>query len=277
MPRTIIPLLSLLVLTSGAEAQDWPQFQHDAQRQGRLTVGPTGPYRARWIWCGPQTVLRNNESHVGWQDDLKGRDGYSYPLPGSVPMTFAEGMQPVHAAGVLYALDQEGLAYAINSEDGSTRWIGNNPGGSVNSPVVADNVLVCPSVAGRLTALRLSDGQTAWTVETGRAITGSPALVNGTIYVANHGGYVFALDATSGKLHWKVRLSGPCVGGIAADEQGCYLGAEDKHFYALRAEDGSLRAKAQLTGQGFRQLWPVLFQDKVIVQVVGTVCIGACI
>ena len=131
-------VLGLFLMAAMAQAQqDWPQFQQNAQRQGRLTEGPGGPYRARWIWSGPDSVLRNKESKAGWKDDITGRNGYSYPMPKSVPMTFAEGMQPVHAGGVLYALDQEGKAYAISMDDGSTKWVGNNPGGSITSPAVA--------------------------------------------------------------------------------------------------------------------------------------------
>jgi hypothetical protein len=275
MKRNSAVLALVLTAAVSAMGQDWPQFQQNAAREGRLAVGPAGPYRARWIWCGPEKTLRNKAARSEWPDDLAGRDGYSYPLPDSVPMTFAEGMQPVHAGGVVYVLDQEGKAYAIDLKDGATRWVGENPGGSVASPVVFDKLLICTSVPGRVTALSLAGGKEVWAFETGRAITGAPALVGGTLYVANHGGYVFALDAASGQVRWKTRLSGPCVSGLAADERGCYLGAEDKHFYALNAKDGSVRAKVQLTGQGFRQLWPVLFREQVVVQVVGTVCVGS--
>jgi outer membrane protein assembly factor BamB len=257
------------------QAQDWPQFQQNAQRHGRLSDGPAGPYRARWIWLGPQHQLRNKESRAGWTDDLTGRDGYSYPMPKEVPMTFADGMQPVRAGGVLYALDEEGRAYAIDAADGSTKWVGQNPGGSVNSPVIAGSLLVCGSITGRITALDLADGKRAWALDTSRAITGSPALVEGTIYVANHGGYVYSINAADGAVNWKMRLGGPCVGGIAADETGCYVGAQDKFFYALNAKDGAVRAKTQLVGQGFRSLWPVLHEGKSLVQVVGTVCAGS--
>jgi hypothetical protein len=265
----------LVALAPYACAQDWPQFQQNAQRHGRASAGPAGPYRARWIWCGPQTVLRNHASRADWADDLTGRDGYSYPLPKSVPKNFAERMQPVHAGGVLYALDQEGLAYAIDIADGSTRWVGRDPGGSVDSPVIAGQYLICGSITGRITALNLSDGKEAWSLSTGRAITGSPALIDKSIYFANHSGDVYRLDADTGQVRWKTRLGGPCVGGIAADERGCYLGAEDKYFYALNAGDGSVRAKTQLVSQGFRMLWPVIHHDSVLVQVVGTVCVGS--
>jgi outer membrane protein assembly factor BamB len=265
----------LILLAPCARTQDWPQFQQNAQRHSCVPAGPAGPYRARWIWCGPQAALRNHAARADWGDDLAGRDGYSYPLPKSVPMTFAEGMQPVHAGGVLYALDQEGQAYAIDIADGSTRWTGQNPGGSVNSPLIAGQHLICASITGRVTALNLTDGKEAWSLSTARAITGSPALINKSIYFAEHGGDVYRLDAATGRVRWKTRLGGPCVGGIAADERGCYLGAEDKYFYALNAADGSVRAKTRLVSQGFRMLWPVIHHDTVLVQVVGTVCVGS--
>jgi hypothetical protein len=190
-------------------------------------------------------------------------------------MTFAEGMQPVHAAGVLYALDQEGCAYAINTSDGTTRWVAQNPGGSVNSPAIVGDRLICASVSGRVTALSLADGKEIWALETARTITGSPAAVNQTIYIANHGGYVYSINAVDGKVNWTTRIGGPCIGGLAADESGCYLGGEDKFFYAFDAADGQVRARVQLVGQGFRLLWPVVHRGKVLVQVVGTVCVGS--
>ena len=140
--------------TAIVEIQAGPRVEQNAAREGRLASGPAGPYRARWIWCGPEQTLRNKAARPEWADDLTGRDGYSYPLPAVVPMTFAEGMQPVHAGGVVYALDQEGKAYAIDLKDGTTRWVGENPGGSVASPVVVGRLLGsgwrvhCPDTSG---------------------------------------------------------------------------------------------------------------------------------
>src|SRR5258706_8024077 len=131
MNTCIVPVVAALLLVSTAGAEDWPQFQQNGQRHGRLQSGPVGPYRARWIWSGPDAVLRNKDCKAEWKDDLTGRDGYSYPMLKSVPMTFAEGMQPVHSGGTIYALDIEGQAYAIGMDDGATKWAGRNPGGSV--------------------------------------------------------------------------------------------------------------------------------------------------
>jgi hypothetical protein len=71
-------MVVLVHSVGAARAQDWPQFQQNAQHHGRQAVGPCGPYRARWIWCDPDVVLRNKECKQTWKDDLTGRDGYSY-------------------------------------------------------------------------------------------------------------------------------------------------------------------------------------------------------
>lgn len=166
--RSFASTFLLIIFTFSCWGEDWPQFQQNSQRQGRAETGPKGPYRARWIWLGPDFTLRNKAANPQWKDDLTGRDGYSYPMPKAVPMTLAEGMQPIHKDGVVYVLDQEGPAYAIAMHDGTTKWIGKNPGGSTNTAVIAGKLLICASITGRVTALKLADGTEAWAVETGR-------------------------------------------------------------------------------------------------------------
>ena len=266
--------LLLIALTHFSWGQDWPQFQQNSQRQGRVETGPKGPYRARWIWLGPDNTF-------GIRPRIRsGRMTYR-----TRRLFISDAQNRADDAGGRDAADSQGwcglcagsgrAGVRVAMEDGSTKWIGKNPGGSTNTAVIAGKFLACASISGRITALNLADGTEAWAVETGRVITGSPALVNDTIYVANHGGYVYSLNAADGKVNWRVRLGGACAGGIAADEMGCYLGAEDKNFYGLNAKDGAVRAKVQLASQGFRQLWPVVYKDMVMVQLVGSVCVGS--
>jgi hypothetical protein len=68
----VVLLIAIWLVSAPSGAQDWPQFQQNGQRHGRLAVGPVGPFRARWIWLGPNQVLRNKDSQPGWSDDLTG-------------------------------------------------------------------------------------------------------------------------------------------------------------------------------------------------------------
>src|SRR5436309_13008670 len=86
-------------LGAGAEEADWPQLAHDAARTAHAPNGVAPPYRARWIWCGPDRALRNQESNPAWPDHLDtGADrGANYPMPERVSFTFSGRSQPVLA------------------------------------------------------------------------------------------------------------------------------------------------------------------------------------
>ena len=80
-------LAGLLLLALPAGATDWPQLQADSRRSGHTRDSVPPPYRARWIWCGPDLTLRNRDSEPGWSHDLRAREGYSYPMPRTVGFT----------------------------------------------------------------------------------------------------------------------------------------------------------------------------------------------
>jgi len=106
-----------------AMGADWPQLQRDAARTGRTADSVAPPYRARWIWLGPSQTLRNRDSESGWPDDLRSREGYTYPgLPTRTDFTVADSVQLVLAAGRLFFGTMEGRAFALETNDGSTAW-----------------------------------------------------------------------------------------------------------------------------------------------------------
>jgi len=60
-PR-IATLWLLLGLTPGLSAagsadQDWPQLAREPGRTAHALQGVPPPYRARWMWCGPERTL----------------------------------------------------------------------------------------------------------------------------------------------------------------------------------------------------------------------------
>jgi len=68
-------LLLSLGLASGFSAStpgdsDWPQLAREAGRTAHALNGVPPPYRARWIWCGPERTLRNKAANPAWPDDL---------------------------------------------------------------------------------------------------------------------------------------------------------------------------------------------------------------
>ena len=296
--------VALACAAAPAAAEDWPQLQAGPARLGRTTDSVAPPYRARWIWVGPQRTLRNKDSAAGWKDDLAARDGTTYAMPLRVNFTIAESVQPVLAAGRLFVGTMEGKAYAIAAEDGATIWIADIPGGTAATAAVAGEAVVFAGLTGTVTALDVATGQVRWSFVSKKAITGAPCLVRDRLVVADHGGWVTCLDVASGKPMWQVRLPAPVVGtpsgielrltvlGMGGGSGGVtkpspksiedatsthfffYVPAENMTVYKLDGE-GKTTATGSVRGQSFRFQHPVIFRDFVWIQSATVPCIGS--
>lgn len=272
----ILLVILMLATTVSVLAVDWPQFQANESRIGRTTDSVAPPYRARWIWLGPNKTLRNKASNAAWPDDLTSRDGYSYPMPATVDYTIAQSVQPVVAGGKVYVGTIEGGAYAINTNDGATVWSGSIPGGTISSAAVSGSIVIFGGVTGTVYGLNTSNGTQAWAYSCGGSITGAPCVSNGVVYVGCHDKYVYAINATSGALVWKsAKLGGPIQGGVAVSGTSVYAGAENMYVYALNTSDGAIRASHRVRGQSFSMLHPVVYNNYVFVQAAGAPLVGS--
>jgi hypothetical protein len=256
-------ILSCLIACS-LHATDWPQLQAHPTRSGRTPDSVAPPYRARWIWCGTNLTLRNQESAPGWTNDLRAREGYSYPMPGTVGFSLANSVQPIVIDNRVYVGSLEGTAYAINADDGSTAWQQSLPGGTSVSAAGTDEVIVFVTWSGQVCGLDARTGKSRWQWPTRKSIVSAPCLVGATVFVASQDRYVYALDVRTGTLRWRSpRLNAPVQGGLAADAQSIFVGAEDMTAYALRQENGAIRASQRLRGQSFRLTHPVVHERLV--------------
>jgi len=291
VPRPLFRLLSTMVVLAAftstwnagdcapaAQAQ-WPQLQQNAQRHGRVEVEVPPPYRARWIWFGPEHILRNRESEraAGWDADLRSEEGKNYPMPDRLPFCFAGSMQPICVAGRVFVADCQGKVYALRSDDGQTLWTADNPGGSLWPGVATENIVAFASVLGYVTAWSAGSGRQLWQYDTGKSITSAPALVGDTIYVASQSGRVYALRLSDGKELWRSEdLGAPIQGGLCVANGRVYVGTEAMEALALDANTGEVLARSEkLMGQSFRLVWPVAVADRVIFTTVPIICVGS--
>ena len=252
-------------LALGARAADWPQHQAQPTRSGTTHDSVTPPYRARWIWCGPGLTLRNRDSETGWTNDLRAREGYSYPMPRSVGFSLANSAQPIVVSNRVFIGSLEGTAYAIDAADGATLWQTPLSGGTSVTAAGADDTIVFVTLSGEIHGLDARLGSRRWKVSARKSITSAPCLVSNTVFVASQDAHVYALDLQTGQLRWRSpRLNAPIQGGLAADADSIYVGAEDMTAYALRQQDGSIRATRRLRGQSFRLTHPVVHQGFAI-------------
>ncbi len=280
-----LPCLAALVTagvvaraTAGALDRDWPQLGHDAARTGHAAVAVEPPYRARWLWCGPDHVLRNSAVNPAWPDALvSGRTAAAnYPMPPEVSFTFAGRAQPVVMGDSVFIGDMEGRVYGIALDDGRTRWVGGNPGGTCAALAVAGDVVVATSIPGGLSGFDAATGRTRWRFETPKAITAAPLLLDDAIFSGCHDGRVYALDPRNGALLWtSEHLGAPIVADLCGGDDAVFVGAENLYFHKLDARTGRVLSRTRLNGQSFRMLHPVVFRGLVFVQTVQPICVGS--
>jgi hypothetical protein len=256
----------------------WPQLGRDPARTAHAPGGVPPPYRARWIWCGPQRTLRNKAANAAWPDNLAlgTKGGVDYPMPEKVPFTFAGRAQPVVAEGNVFIGDIDGKVYGLNLDDGRTLWIAENPGGTCAALAVAGDVVIATAIPGGIIAFEVASGHRRWRVETPKAITGAPLVIGGKVFSGCHDGRVYAVDASSGKLLWtSPNLGASIVSELCGDANALYVGAENMFFHELDIATGKVLAKTRLNGQSFRLLHPVLHNGLLFVQTVQPICVGS--
>jgi hypothetical protein len=274
----VFALAALVAPARTLHAQDWLQLGANAARTNYASAAVSPPYRARWIWCGPDRTLRNKAANPQWPDDLRlghGK-GADYPLPAAVPFTFAGRVQPVVAGTTVFVADMDGKVYAIALTDGKTLWVGDNPRGTCGTAAVVDGVVVVTSIPGALAGLNAQTGKPRWRLETPKAITGSVLAVAGSVFTGCHDGRVYAVEAGTGKRLWTSdNLGAPIVADLCADESAIYVGAENLYFHKLDLRTGKLLVRTRLVGQSFRMTHPMLHQDLLFVQTVQGPCVGS--
>jgi hypothetical protein len=276
-------LLLSLSLASGFSAStisdsDWPQLAREPGRTAHAPSGVPPPYRARWIWCGPDRTLRNKAAKSAWPDDLAvgTKPGVDYPMPDKVPFTFSGRAQPVVAGGKVFIGDLDGKVYALSLDDGRTLWVADHPGGTCAALAVVGEVVVATAIPGGLTAFDVVTGRSRWRIDTPKAITGAPLVLGGAVYSGCHDGRVYAVAALSGKILWiSPNLGASIVGDLCGDGGAIFVGAENMFFHKLDAATGQVLAKTRLNGQSYRLLHPVLHQGLLFVQTVQPICVGS--
>lgn len=258
----MIFLVSCIELT-GQSTADWPQLLRDPGRTARTEASIAPPFRTRWFWLGPDLTLRNQAVNPAWTDDLESKDGYSFPVPATYPVTLARGIQPVVAGGRLFVGTMQGTVHGIDVDDGTTLW-SHDMGDPVITTACADaGMVLFVDVYGKAVALDALAGQVLWTFIADRSVTTAPLLWDGRVYLASHGGRVYCLDWSTGQVLWDHRLPAPVQGQLAATGQRLFVPAEDMIVYALDLQSGALLAQKQVVGQSFRHTHPVVFGDKL--------------
>jgi outer membrane protein assembly factor BamB len=208
---------------------DWPLYGYGAQRTRYMPnahVRP--PYRRIWRFRGSSLIE----------------------------------FQPVLAKGLLFMLENNGIAVAINAQTGKIRWRRSVGALAASSPAwsggrvyaignKAGSAGIASAGPGKLWCLDAKTGRVIWAAGLGSASESSPLIAGGRVYLGSQDGTVYALRASDGRTIWRHQASGAVKAGLALSQGRLYFGDYSGEMTALRASNGSVIWRTGTSGRSF--------------------------
>ncbi len=273
----LLCIFSTASTSTPAQADDWPQFQHDAQHTGRSADSVPPNYHVKWAWLDKTHIAKQFVSapNTTVLDEFPDKPTYTSTI------IFSANVQPIIINGKAFFGSQNGTMYAVDAVTGDNKWDFTTGGPIVASAADASGVLIFGSSDGKIYALNDSDGSLRWSYTCGASVTAAPAIANGVVYIGATDGKFYAFDVLTGTLRWVYSTRDPIGGSnspfnnapiispaaVSEDNSLVFFGAENMFFYGLNTSDGTEKWTPQkLTGQSFLYGWPVVKGNNVIVR-----------
>jgi outer membrane protein assembly factor BamB len=167
---------------------------------------------------------------------------------------------PTVVSDTVYALSQDSQLYALNAENGETRWSASGSpelAGVFGSaaPAFAQSTLVAGYSSGELTAYRYENGEVVWqdalartgvstTVGTLSDIDADPVVDNGRVFAIGQGGRMVAVELITGQRAWEVNVAGISTPWVAGD--WVFVVTDRAQLLAVARSSGRIRWLSQL-------------------------------
>jgi outer membrane protein assembly factor BamB len=159
---------------------------------------------------------------------------------------------PIYAGGRLYAVDNNGNAFALDADTGRVLWERRIGRLNASSPAYYKHRLyIVNLVPGHIVKLDARTGRVLWKhLLPGRAES-SPLVIDGTVYFGCEDGQLFALSTRNGHVRWATTLGGPIKSAPAYRRGVLYVGDYGGYMNAVDAKTGAIRWQTGSLGQGF--------------------------
>lgn len=167
---------------------------------------------------------------------------------------------PTIAADTVYVLSQDSQLYALNAQNGETRWTGSGTfelAGVFGSaaPAFAQSTVVAGYASGELTAYRYENGQVVWqdalartgistVVGTLSDIDADPVIDNGRVFAIGQGGRMVAIELITGQRAWELNVSGLSTPWVAGE--WVFVVTDRAQLLCIARASGRIRWIAQL-------------------------------
>jgi outer membrane protein assembly factor BamB len=159
---------------------------------------------------------------------------------------------PIYAGGRLYAVNNNGTAFALDADTGRVLWERRIGRLNASSPAYYKHRLyIVNLVPGHIVKLDARTGRVLWKhLLPGRAES-SPLVIDGTVYFGCENGQLFALSTRNGHLRWATTLGGPIKSAPAYRKGVLYVGDYGGYMNAVDAKSGAIVWQSGSLGQGF--------------------------
>ena len=258
-PGRALGLLLVLCGCGGGALHRATEARHEypagvVQMRWRMVIHPYSASEAQPEECATgalvdsRLILGSRAGRVVAVDTASGRLIWSVPIAGGV-----DGEARFDQAhGQVYLGSDDGIFYALDPQEGTTRWSYKGKGAVERQPEVGAALVYFASAANRVVALEAATGKKRWQYERdtpeGFSIHGhaGPRLGVDVIYTGFDDGYLVALGAETGELRWAHSLAAASDQFVDVDSTpvlrddlviaASYSGG----LYALRAKDGEV-------------------------------------
>lgn len=198
---------------------NWSTFRLNPQRTGYLPVnGIRPPFKRIWKY-GDQPLLE-------------------FP--------------PVVVNGVLYFVDNDGHARALNADTGREIWHRRIAALNASTPTYSKGRLYIVNLEpGHVLALNARNGKRIWQKDLPCRSESSPVVVHNRVYFGCENGVLYALKSRNGKEVWATSVSGAIKGAPAYEDGTLFVGDYGGVVTAVRAKTGAVKWQSDGLGSSF--------------------------
>jgi outer membrane protein assembly factor BamB len=159
---------------------------------------------------------------------------------------------PIYVAGKLYAVNNNGTAFALDANTGKVLWERSIGRLNASSPAYSKHRLYIVSlVPGHIVKLDAKTGRIIWKHSLPGRAESSPVVIGRTVYFGCEDGKLYALSTISGNERWSTALGGPIKSAPAYYGGRLYVGDYGGDMNAVDAKTGKLVWQSGSLGQGF--------------------------
>jgi outer membrane protein assembly factor BamB len=159
---------------------------------------------------------------------------------------------PVYARGRLYAVNNDGTAFALDANTGKVLWRRRVGSLNASSPAYARGRLyIVNLVPGHIVKLNAKTGKVIWKRSLPGRAESSPLVLGHTVYFGCESDQLFALSTRNGHVRWATTLGGPVKSAPAYRHGVLYVGDYGGYMNAVKASNGELLWQSGSLGNGF--------------------------